>query len=110
MEVNLFPNLYKLISRLSSCRPATAQVERVHSLLTLTTGKNRTCLKATRLFKLVFLKLRWSDGQNAMKWTSLSKLEDVVKEGATLFELYEADNPDNNRPSVPEVVEELQFE
>ena len=66
-------------------------------------------MKATRLFKLVFLKLRWSDGQNALQWNSLSKLEDVKKEGATLFELYEAENPDNNRPSLPEAVEELQF-
>ena len=108
-EKHIFPNILNIINRLKSCRPATAQVERVHSLLTLTTGKNRTCLLIGRLYKLVFLKLRWSNGTNALKWSSNTVLVPVEVEGACLFELYTADDPDNIVGGLPDVMGPLKF-
>ena len=94
-----------MIDRLRACRPATAQVERVHSMLTLTTDRNRTRLLAARLYKLVFLRLRFSNGNAALKWgQKLSKVTDleVAQEGNALFELYTADDPSHFEEIVDE--------
>ena len=81
-----------LAKRIGCCRPSTAQIERVHSLISIVCGKLRHRLNIDRLYKLVFLKLRVLQEVAEIKFTwkesELHEVDDMNEDANTLFELY----------------------